>query len=108
MDWNTELSTDRLCEKSSLILELLQTIIRKFYYNPRNQHKISLLSLHPSDEARQIEEDLIIIDELITGVERNVGCSNLKRALHFLWILQNQVIQSQEQLESLDFLELVG
>ncbi|AIQ39927.1 hypothetical protein [Paenibacillus sp. FSL R5-0912] len=107
MDLISEPSVLQLYKKS-FILELLQTKIQEFYYNSQNQHKLSLLSLHPSNLARQIEEDLIIIDELIIGIERNVGCGNLKRALHFLWILQDLIIQSQEQLNKLDYLELVG
>ncbi|MNI08472.1 hypothetical protein D3C73_615120 [compost metagenome] len=107
MDWNTGASSHSLYKKS-YILELLQTSVDDFYYNKLNQRKISLLVLHPSKQAREVEEKLIIIDELIAGIERNVGCGNLKRALHFLWVLQEQIEQSQIRLNDIDFYELVS
>ncbi|CAH1221753.1 hypothetical protein [Paenibacillus sp. JJ-223] len=94
--------------KNTRILELLRNQINNFYYDPRNQHKLSLLSIHPSTQARQIEENLLVLDELIISIERNLGCGNFKRALHFIWILQHQMNQTQTQLVNLDFLELIN
>ncbi|WP_342564313.1 hypothetical protein NST84_03710 [Paenibacillus sp. FSL R7-0345] len=106
MDREQEHPSLQMCLKT-LILKLLQTEIEAFYFNAETQYKMSLLALHPSDQARQIEAGLTIIDELIISIERNMGCGNLKRALHFVVILQKQINQIQTKLEQLNFLELV-
>jgi hypothetical protein len=91
----------------SKVLDALHNVVSSFFNNESFQRKISLLSIHPAPSAREIEKDLLIIDDLIGSIERNISCGNMKRAFHFLLLLKKRVEKSQIRIQALDFYELL-
>lgn len=106
MEWNGDEGAVQLYKKSC-ILQMLQESIESLFYEELNRHKISLLGVYGSVEAERIENQLMLIDQLISGIEHNIGCGNLKRALHFLILLRQLIRQTQERLDVIDYGELV-
>ncbi|WP_419872348.1 hypothetical protein [Candidatus Pristimantibacillus sp. PTI5] len=91
----------------SKVLDVLHNVVNSFYNNESLQRKISLLSIHPSPSARKIEDDLLVIDDLIGSIERNISCGNMKRAFHFLLLLKKRVGETQIRIQTLDYYELL-
>lgn len=89
------------------VLEALHNVVDGFYNNESTQRKISLISIHPSTDARKIEDDLLIIDDLIGSIERNTSCGNLKRAFHFLLLLKKKVDDTHMKIQAIDYFELL-
>lgn len=89
------------------VLEALYNVVDGLYNNESTQRKISLLSIHPSTDARKIEDDLLIIDDLIGSIERNASSGNLKRAFHFLLLLKKRVDDTHSRIQAIDYFELL-
>ncbi|QDH22004.1 hypothetical protein [Saccharibacillus brassicae] len=89
------------------LLKVMYEYVKSLHDKPSNRYKLSLLRTIKSEESVKIQENLYLFDQITASILRNAGNGNLKRAFHFLVVLNWLTQQTQKQIDSIDFLEVL-
>lgn len=86
----------------AVVLKVMNEQLQKLYNKSSNRYKLSLLYRLENQSSQRIREDLSLVDRVVESIIRNSGNGNLKRAFHFLIVLEQLIERIQTQIDSLN------